>query len=465
MQNQVHTDSALRSAPAGAGAMPNPDASPATSAGAYRGSELASDLLTRLFRRLPVRVALRLWNGAAVQVGAIDSGAEASAFTLVFRNPEAVCSAVLGRDPLRLVEAYFRGDMDIEGDFFAALGLKDHLQALHMSVGEQIGAAAAAVRLRTLNADSWHAHIPWAPSQGRTVKAHSKEENRDAIHFHYDVSNEFYALWLDRALVYSCAYFENPDVDLDAAQVAKLEHICRKLSLQPGEKFLDVGCGWGALVIHAAERYGVRAHGVTLSPQQLKVARDRIAQAGLEDRVSVELQDYRDLPGESVFDKVASVGMFEHVGLKNLPVYFSTIHRLLKPHGLFLNHGITHDSEGWQKSPSTEFINRYVFPDGELDNISNIQRVMEKARFEIADVEALRPHYALTLRHWVARLERSYPRALQFVNEATFRVWRLYMAACALEFESGDTGIYQILASKRTQGILPLPLTRRYLYA
>jgi cyclopropane-fatty-acyl-phospholipid synthase len=156
--------------------------------------------------------------------------------------------------------------------------------------------------------------------------------------------------------------------------------------------------------------------------------------------------------------------MFEHVGLKNLPTYFSTVHRLLKPHGLFLNHGITHDSEGWQKSLSTEFINRYVFPDGQLDNISNIQHVMEHARFEIADVEALRPHYALTLRHWVSRLERNHARALQFVNEATYRVWRLYMAACALEFEAGGVGIYQVLASRRAEGSQPLPLTRRHLY-
>jgi cyclopropane-fatty-acyl-phospholipid synthase len=455
MQNQPNSDSALI---ASAPAFHTP------SEVAYRGAELASDLLTRLFRRSPLSLTLRLWNGTSFQVGAADPAAQEPPFALVFRNPEAVCAAVLGRDPLRLAEAYFCGDLDIEGDFFAALALKDHLQELRMSVGEKIGAIASALRLRALNADRRFRQGQWTPSHGRTVKAHTKAENRDAVQFHYDVSNEFYALWLDRAMVYSCAYFENPDVDLDTAQEAKLEHICRKLSLQPGESFLDVGCGWGALVIYAAQRYGVRAHGVTLSPQQLNVARERIARAGLEDRVSVELQDYRDLPGESVYDKVASVGMFEHVGLKNLPSYFSTVHRLLKPHGLFLNHGITHDSEGWQNSLSTEFINRYVFPDGQLDNISNIQHVMERARLEIADVEALRPHYAMTLRHWVARLERNHARALQYVSEATYRVWRLYMSACALEFEAGDIGIYQVLASKRTAGNLPLPLTRRHLY-
>ncbi len=436
-----------------------------TLTGIYRGADLAADLLTRLFRRLPVGLNLRLWDGTAFKVGAAVAGEPEPPYTLVFRNPEVVCSAVLGRDPLRLAEAFFRGDLDIEGDFFAALGLKEHLHAMQMTAGEQIGAAVTALRLRALNASHRHAEAHWAPSHGRTVRAHSKAENRDAIQFHYDVSNEFYALWLDRAMVYSCAYFDEGVADLDAAQQAKLDLICRKLLLKPGESFLDIGCGWGALVIHAARHFGVRAHGVTLSQQQLKVARERIAQAGLEDRVTVELRDYRDLEGESVYDKIASVGMFEHVGLKNLPVYFSTVHRLLKPRGLFLNHGITHDSEGWDESMSTEFINRYVFPDGQLDTISNIQRVMEHSRFEIADVEALRPHYALTLRHWVERLERNHAAALQHVNEATYRVWRLYMAACALDFEAGGIGIYQVLAAKRAPGNPALPLTRRHLYS
>lgn len=429
----------------------------------FRGSELAADLLTRLFRRLPMKLSVRLWDDATLRVGCMDAAAPDSRFALVFRNPEAVCATVLGRDPLRFAEAYFCGELDIDGDFFAALELKKYLQAMQLTVAEQIAAAAIALRLRALNSGRGAA-AQQIRAYGTGVKAHSRKENREAIHFHYDVSNEFYALWLDRAMVYSCAYFENAATDLDSAQEAKLEHICRKLSLQPGDNFLDIGCGWGALVIHAARHHGVRAHGITLSSQQLQVARKRIAQAGLADRVRVELLDYRDLTGESIYDKVASVGMFEHVGLKNLAVYFSTVNRVLRPHGLFLNHGITHDSEGWQKSMATEFINRYVFPDGQLDNISNIQHGMERARFEIVDVEALRPHYALTLRHWVAALERNHARALQFVNEATYRVWRLYMAACALEFESGRVGIYQVLAGKRADGGLPLPLTRRYLY-
>jgi cyclopropane-fatty-acyl-phospholipid synthase len=455
MQNQAQTGSATHSVPAGDAISTRP----------YRGEDLASGLIRRLFDRSPVNFAVRLWSGSTFQAGAPNSGRAEPQFTLVFRNPSAVHSAVLGRDPLRLAETYFRGELDIEGDFFAALGLRNHLDDLHMSVGDQIGAVVTALRLRTQNAGGRRAQSPAATEHGRAVRAHAKLQNREAVQFHYDVSNEFYALWLDRAMVYSCAYFATPEVDLDSAQQAKLDHICRKLMLQPGENFLDIGCGWGALVIHAAQRYGVHAHGVTLSPRQLKVAQERIAQAGLEDRVKVELLDYRDLAGDSVYDKIASVGMFEHVGLKNLPGYFAAAHRLLKPRGLFLNNGITHDCDGWNGSVSTEFINRYVFPDAELDRISNIQHFMEEAKFEIADVEALRPHYALTLRHWVARLERNHARALQYVDEATYRVWRLYMAACALDFEAGGIGIYQVLAGKRAAGTLPLPLTRRHLYA
>ncbi len=461
MNNQMHTESALSSGSPAAQSVPGGSESQDAR---YRGGEQAARLLLRLFRRYPGVLTLRLWNGATIRAGADAASGPDSPFTLVFRTPEVVWAAVLGNDPLALADAYFRGELDIEGDFFAALRIKDHLEALQMRPTEKISVAFTALRLRMLNAAAHHSERLFAPSDAPRIKAHSKAENRDAIHFHYDVSNEFYALWLDRAMVYSCAYFDTPQVDLDAAQQAKLDHICRKLSLRRGETFLDIGCGWGALVIHAAQHYGVQARGVTLSPQQLKMARERIELAGLADSVTVELLDYRDLPAQPLYDKVASVGMFEHVGLKNLPVYFATVHRLLKPHGLFLNHGITHDSEGWEPSVSTEFINRYVFPDGQLDTISNVQRVMEHAKFEIADLEGLRPHYAMTLRHWVARLERNRAVALQYVNEATYRVWRLYMAACALQFESGEIGIYQVLASKRAVGTPDLPLTRRHLY-
>jgi cyclopropane-fatty-acyl-phospholipid synthase len=469
----IMEDSTISSPLARAGTLVS-EAAPAGAGARYRGAELASALLRRVFRQLPFGFAVRLWTGPSFVVGATEA-AEAidPRFTLWFRNPQAVSLLILGTDPLRLAEAYFRSDVDIEGDFFAALRLKDHLEALRLPLGDRLNALLMARKLRRLNkqtpsdaagdADSRRAEGP-VPSHGREVRGHSRDENRDAIQFHYDVSNEFYRLWLDRAMIYSCAYFEEADYSLDDAQQAKLEHICRKLLLKPGERFLDIGCGWGALVIHAARHHGVQAHGVTLSEKQLQVAQRRIAEAGLGERVTVELKDYRDLGEHEIYDKVASVGMFEHVGLKNLPLYFDTVHRLLKPDGLFLNHGITHEQAGWDKNVSTEFINRYVFPDGQLDSISNIQRFMEDAKFEITDVEALRAHYALTLRAWVERLERRRARALEYVSEATYRVWRLYMSACALEFESGHIGVYQVLASKRGPQHARLPLTRRHLY-
>jgi cyclopropane-fatty-acyl-phospholipid synthase len=444
----------------------------------YAGQALAAALLAKILRHVRMGIAVRLWSGPTFRVGAgtesaagAGSAAAEPPFVLWFRTPGAVVSLVLGRDPLRLADMYFRGEVDIEGDLFAALSLRDHLEEMNLSPVERLSAFFMAWKLRSLNhgvvaargSPAVHDARERAHTHGRAVRAHSKDENRAAIQFHYDVSNEFYKLWLDRAMVYSCGYFERVDEGIDAAQEGKLEHICRKLLLQPGERLLDIGCGWGALVIHAARRHGVRAHGITLSGKQLELARARIAAAGLEDRVTVELRDYRELEGEAVYDKVASVGMFEHVGLKNLPVYFDTVRRILKPGGLFLNHGITHEHAGWQRDLSAEFINRYVFPDGQLDAVSNIQRFMESACFEIADVEGLRAHYALTLRAWVERLERYRARALEYVSEATYRVWRLYMAACALEFESGSLGIYQILARRRGAEA-PMPLTRRHLY-
>jgi cyclopropane-fatty-acyl-phospholipid synthase len=418
------------------------------------------EALERLFRAFDGRMAVRLWTGRTLLLGSGSDDTTPPPFTLYCRTPHVVRNLLGGGDPLRLADAYFRGELDIEGDFFAALGLKDHLKMLRLPWQDRWRVLLTTLRLRSAAAfDSARASL-LAPQ----VQDHSKAENREAIGFHYDVSNEFYRLWLDERMVYSCAYFERPDLTLEQAQVAKLEHICRKLQLTPGESLLDVGCGWGALVMHAARHHGVTAHGITLSEQQLQETQARIHAAGLSGRVTVELRDYRDLPGEGVYDKVASVGMFEHVGLKNLPVYFATLFRQLRPGGLLLNHGITHYVEGWDKTLSTDFINRYVFPDGQLDTVGNIQRHMERADFELLDVEAWRPHYALTLRHWVARLEARHAEALAHVSEATYRVWRLYMAACALEFESGDIGVYQLLAARRVPGGTTVPMSRRHMY-
>lgn len=423
------------------------------------GTEAARRILRPVLRDWPGCLAVRLWDGETLRFG------DSPSCTLVFRDPRALRELILFRNPLRLAEDYVRGRMDVEGDLFAALELKDLGPTLRLSVAEQAGLLVALLRLRGDGAGvaicapaRQYGH--WLRLPGR----HSQAANRAAIAFHYDVSDDFYRLWLDAQMVYSCAYFEEAGEDIDQAQRNKLDYICRKLRLQPGERLLDIGCGWGALICWAAEHRGAVAQGVTLSRNQYEHCRRLIADRGLGGRVRVALRDYRDLPGEGVYDKIASVGMFEHVGLKNLPRYFELVHRLLKPGGLFLNHGITHDQDGWRRTAGARFINRYVFPDGELDRVSNVQQAMERSGFEILDVESLRPHYALTLRHWVRRLEANREAALRHVPEPTYRVWRLYMAACALRFEAGGLGVYQILAARRGQAPDAVPLTRRDLY-
>jgi cyclopropane-fatty-acyl-phospholipid synthase len=424
--------------------------------------EAAQRIFRRLLRGFRGSVGLRLWNDTCLRLGSA-----APEFTLVVRDPTLLRELVTRRNPLLLMaDAHFRGLLDCEGDLYAALRLKPHFEALSLTLRERLALWRDALRLPRRQR---LVLSPTAAGAGQGARVfrhrHSRRTDQEAIAFHYDVSNDFYRLWLDEQMVYSCAYFESAQDSLDQAQRQKLDHICRKLRLAPGQRLLDIGCGWGALVCWAAQHYGVHAHGITLSRQQLEYAKARVAAAGLQDRVTVELLDYRDLKGQGVYDKVSSVGMFEHVGLAKLPAYNATVYRVLRDDGLFLNHGITHDAEGWHPGLDAEFINRYVFPDGELDTVSNVQRGMEHAGFEILDVEALRPHYAMTLRHWVQRLEAQRDTALQHVNEATYRVWRFYMAASALEFESGGTGIYQILTGKRRAGSPSVPLTRRDLYA
>ncbi|MCD6681717.1 MAG: cyclopropane-fatty-acyl-phospholipid synthase family protein [Burkholderiaceae bacterium] len=417
--------------------MTNPPAPASTAA-----HEPALRILRRLLGGMERPPALRLGNQ---QEHALE---DESGFTLILRDPSVLRRLVLSRDPVLLADAYIRGVIDIEGDLYSALGLKDHLEAVSLSWRDKAALLRDALMLRAPECDGATAGATIASRISRRFShRHSRQTDRAAISFHYDVSNAFYGLWLDEQRVYSCAYFETPEDTLDEAQRNKLDHICRKLRLRPGERLLDIGCGWGALTCWAARAYGVHAHGITLSERQLEYARARICAEGLQDRVTVELRDYRDLPGEAIYDKVSSVGMFEHVGLANLPTYYGIVQRLLRPGGLFLNHGITHDQEGWKKTAATRFINRYVFPDGELDCVSNIQLGMERAGFEIHDVEGLRAHYALTLRHWVKRLEARREDALQEVDEATYRVWRLYMAACARAFEDGGTGVLRIPAN------------------
>lgn len=417
-------------------------------------------ILDRLLHSYPGTLTVTLWDHTQRQFG---QGA-AGEVQLRLHSPALLRQLVLQPNPLHLAQAYFNGTLDVDGDVYEVLRLKNHFEQLALPWRERANLLLDALSLGGL--PSWDA-ARLAITKGITPTfkhRHTPQSDQAAIAFHYDVSNDFYGLWLDEARVYSCAYFHTPNDSLDQAQRNKLEHICRKLRLRPGQTLLDIGCGWGALICWAAQNHGVRAHGITLSQDQLRYAQERIAREGLQDRVSVALCDYRELPAQASFDCVSSVGMFEHVGLAQLPRYNAEVHRLLKPGGLFLNHGITHDEDGWQRTLATEFINRYVFPDGELDRVSNIALGMERAGFEILDIEALRPHYAMTLRHWVQRLEAQREAALALVGERTYRVWRLYMAACALEFEAGGTGLHQILAAKPAQGRWTVPLTRQDLY-
>ena len=350
----------------------------------------------------------------------------------------ALASPALGA----LARAYVHGEIDFTGSARRALGVAE---ALVGNIAH--GHDAARTRIKGL--------------------LHRARPNRRNIQYHYDVSNAFYRLWLDERMVYSCAYFQSESATLDDAQLAKLDHICRKLRLSPGERFLDIGCGWGGLLFHAAERYGVQARGITLSQNQFEHVRAEIARRGLEGKVAVELLDYLDLPEHELYDKIASVGMFEHVGLARFPKYFGKIQRVLKPGGFVLNHGITHN---WIGSASLgsgigDFVEEYVFPGGQLTHAAQVIEGLARMGLEVVDAEALREHYARTLWHWVDRLELQADAARAEVGEEKFRIWRIYLAGSAHAFDRGWLSLFQVLAGKPLpDGRLPHPLTREYMY-
>ena len=274
-----------------------------------------------------------------------------------------------------------------------------------------------------------------------------RQRDAQAIAHHYDVSNEFYALFLDPLMVYTCAYYRDPDGDLEQAQADKLDLVCRKLRLAPGERLLDIGCGWGSLAIWAAQHYGVRAHGVTLSRTQADFAAAWIKREGLDDRCRVEYRDFRDLPDDARYEKIAAVGVIEHVGAPNYPAFFGRVRGMLEDGGLYLNHGITHEFH-WQPTSQTEFLYRYVFPNGAIAGLTETLTEMEAARWEILDVEGLRLHYARTCRQWVARLQARAAEARAIAGERVYRTWLLYLTCSAVSFERGSIGLYQVLLAK-----------------
>jgi cyclopropane-fatty-acyl-phospholipid synthase len=399
--------------------------------------------------------AVRLWDGTTWE----SRPGQPVRFTLILRHPGALRSMFLPPSELNLGEAYIYNDFDIEGEIEAVFPLAQHFIEGRQGKIEQVRFGK-----RLLSLPKRELPHPAKRAAHLNGARHSKARDRQAITYHYDRSNDFYALWLDSRMVYSCAYFVTPDDDLDTAQEQKLEYLCHKLRLKPGERLLDIGCGWGGLVLYAAQHYGVEAYGITLSQQQAAFAQERILKAGVADRCRVEVRDYRELTEPNSYDKLVSVGMFEHVGKALLPTYFQQAWRLLRPGGVFLNHGIAcNGSLATQRM--SEFVDRYVFPDGELVPISTTLHIAEKNGFEVRDVESLREHYARTLRHWVRRLEAHADEACKLTDDVTYRIWRLYMAGSAYSFQSGQNNVYQSLLVKPDRGESGLPLTRADWYA
>jgi cyclopropane-fatty-acyl-phospholipid synthase len=411
------------------------------------------------------QIGVRLWDGT------VWPDADPRPAAIVLKSPGALRSMFLPGNELALAEAYLYDDFDIEGDIEKIFDMAEDIAAATEGWRKKLVAARDLLRLPAEHKETATRRGP-ARLNGQQ---HSIERDREAVRYHYDVSNDFYALWLDRRMVYSCAYFASPDVSLDDAQAAKLEHICRKLRLQPGQRLLDIGCGWGGMVIHAAQHYGVEATGVTLSQPQADLANQRIREAGLDpQKCRVVVQDYREVAGagsgspgpagNAPYDALVSVGMFEHVGKALLPAYFRHAAEILKPGGLFLNHGIASRATD-RPQRGSNFSDAYVFPDGELVPINVTLAAAEANGFEVRDVESLREHYMMTLRHWVRNLEAHRAEALRCVDEVTYRVWRLFMSGSADGFRRGRLNLYQsLLVKPGPHGESNLPLTRADLY-
>nr|MBF0681126.1 class I SAM-dependent methyltransferase [Pseudomonas sp.] len=383
-------------------------------------------------RGLALPLRLRLWDGKDLDLGPSPS------VTLAINDPEIL--ADLAHPSLDLLgAAYVEGRFDLDGPLDEVIRIGDELS-------RALGKDDSAVPAR---------------------RPHDKATDAEAISYHYDLSNEFYQLWLDRDMVYSCGYFETGSEDLDQAQQAKLRHLCRKLRLKPGERLLDVGCGWGGLARFAAREFGVEVLGITLSREQLRLGRERVAAEGLEGQIQLELMDYRDLPQDGQFDKVVSVGMFEHVGHANLPLYCQQLSGVVRPGGLVMNHGITarHVDGRPVGQGAGEFIGRYVFPHGELPHLVQIGSCISESGLEIVDVESLRLHYARTLDFWSQRLEAQLDKARELVPERALRIWRVYLAGCAYGFRRNWINLHQILASRpHEDGSHEVPWSRADLY-
>ncbi|MFD4526308.1 class I SAM-dependent methyltransferase [Streptomyces sp. NPDC058470] len=408
----------------------------------------------------PLPLRIRAWDGS-------EAGPPAAP-VLVVRNRRAVRRLLWKPGELGLARAWVAGDLGVEGDLYTALGL---ISGLVWERGEDARGSAEALRDPEVRAAlrglvRLVGPLPPAPP-GEEVRRrrhlHTKRSDRRAISHHYDVGNDFYEVVLGPSMVYSCAYWESGEAPLEDAQRDKLDLIARKLDLKAGQRLLDVGCGWGSMAIHAAREYGVSVVGVTLSQEQAAYARKRVAEEGLTDRVEIRVQDYRDV-ADGPFDAISSIGMAEHVGAERYLEYAEVLHRLLRPGGRLLNHQIARPPRRDESAYSVdEFIDAYVFPDGELAPVGTTVTQLERAGFEVRDVESIREHYALTLRRWVANLEAQWGRAVRLTSPGRARVWRLYMAASALAFERNRISVNQVLAVRTPEasGTSGMPLRAR----
>jgi cyclopropane-fatty-acyl-phospholipid synthase len=416
-----------------------------------RAAQVVGELIETLFGAPPT-LNVRCWDGSELR------GAP-GAPTLVVRNRRALRRFVYSPNELGLARAYVSGDLDIDGDIYAALDFPSTLPArpdLELDKAAMARLLVSVARLGVLGPP------PKPPAEESRVRGalHSLRRDRAVVSYHYDVGNDFYRLLLGPSLVYSCAYYQDPSTTLDDAQVAKLDLICRKLDLRPGRRLLDVGCGWGSLAIHAAANYGVDVVGVTISTEQAALARERVTAAGLGGSVEIRLQDYREV-SDGPYDAISSVGMAEHVGREQLPRYAEILNGLLVPGGRLLNHAIARGpTAGADKPHPRSFLARYVFPDGELQPLATHVGVLEEAGFEVRDVEVLREHYALTCRAWVRNLEEHWDDAVRATSAGRARVWRLYLAGSALGFEQRRVGVNQVLARKAGDAADPNPLRR-----
>jgi len=414
---------------------------------------------------------IRLWDGTVLHGGATPP----ADFSLFFRRRGALRRMLLPPSELTIVESLISGDVEIEGNMETAMWLSD---AIGKNVQSGGGLAKLLPVVLALPKDD-EAPRPEDSRYARGLRLLTprvRKSTESEIRFHYDVGNDFYALWLDKRMLYTCAYYKKATDSLETAQVNKLDHICRKLRLQPGERFLDIGCGWGGLVMHSAEHYGVQATGITLSAAQAEWAQRGIAEKGIGDRCKVEVMDFRDLPANARFDKMSSVGVTEHIPEDKQPAYFARAFQALEPGGLFMNHcevstraARRTNSAGekftrwlWKRD---QFIDKYVFPDAKLVPLASVIRAAEKVGFETRDVESLREHYAMTLREWVRGLEHRKAEAIRLVGERTYRVWRLYMSAAAFGFHTAGLNLVQtLLAKPGPGGNSNMPLTREYMY-